>query len=280
MQGMDELRSFNAKRRNASAWVRQQVREAAMRCQVAAEATSEVAKVGAMLLNGQGPTTGGIPPQSKDASIIFQKDNGEEAHNPSVVDSDSNSEMDEFFEFNTNSSSGLQIGSQVGSISGPSSKLEDHLISQLSKSPQDLNSDKHESCPPNPNGFALDNDPMEFDDWEDTINDPAVSPAGGLLRTPSSGSGRQIDVGMDTSSVSSWEFVRDAQTNDVEEEEDDILCGISDAESLNMMLRDCDPFGCNGCSNLVNEFLSLHLSSAASSSSADQVLASSITPTS
>lgn len=244
-----ESRSFGAKRRNATRWVQQQVREAAIACQVAAEAASEVAKLGAgMLLKILEPTT------------------------PSF-DSD-DSETDESFELNNSSSSSAL---QEGPISGPSPMLEDQLISQLSASRQDLNSEKHESCPSDPNGFSLDNDLIGFESCEDGVDGLAGAI---LLRTSSSDSAVLIDMEMDTSSASSWGFVRDAKANDVEEDDDILGAGISDAESLDLMLSDRDPLGCNGCYDLVNEFVSLHVSgSAASSSSTDQVIASSFTAT-
>jgi len=228
---MEELRSFNIERRKAHAWVRQQVRDAATKCQVAAETTSVAAKVCATMLH----------------SLLDPTFKGEEELQDPM-------DTDDFFEFNT--SSGFRMASPEGSITGPSLNLEDE---RMSAPPEDMSSRRHIS------GFSSD-DHVQFDSWEDRID----GPTGELIQA---GSGRQSAVGMETSSTSSWEFVRGAKCSDVEEEEEDILgAGISDAESLNMMLRERDPFGCNDCSYLVNEFLSLSLNCAVSSSSTGQVI--------
>lgn len=90
-------------------------------------------------------------------------------------------------------------------------------------------------------------DDDEFDDWEESVDGRSTS-------------SRQTDyVAKDTSSTTSWEYVKSC--GNVEEEDDILGAGISDAESLAMMLKARDPFGCDGCSHLVNEFISLSLGS-------------------
>ena len=211
---MEELRLFNAKKRNGALWVRQQVRDAAMKCQVAAEATSEATHLGVgMLLKMQNEAPwydhpfvrGRYASDMLRISEIFQKGDGNETDNPLVVDKVSNSETND-----PNSSAGLHAA--------------------------------------DPSGSSLDDQSGDLGDGDKSSS--------AYLRTPSFGSDWQSDMGNDTFSETSWDVVQ-AQTDDAEDENDILGAGVSDAESLDLMLRYRDPCGSSDCSNLINEFLNL-----------------------
>ena len=233
MQIMAEERLYHSRRRSGLLWVRQQVRDAAMKCQVAAEANSEAVKLGAEVLldiyamrgNASQARHHGTSIEGRDASHLLQRDNGGEIHNPVVVDKLGNLEKNELIEQNPNSSPGLYLGKE--------------RIDELES------------------GAASSSGLNESGDMQNDNSPPSA-----YLQTPSLGSGWQSDMGNDTFSESSWGLVQtDDLTNDVEDEDDILAAGISDAESLDMMLRDRDPCGSRDCSSVISEFLSLNSSS-------------------
>lgn len=97
------------------------------------------------------------------------------------------------------------------------------------------------------------------DDCWNIVNQAMIGLPGSRLL----GSHWEVDMGGRTGSESSWEDV--TSQNLVNDGDGDDVLGsqISDAESLDIMLKDLDPFANHQCSQLVNEFLNLQMSSEA-----------------
>ena len=184
----------------------------------------------------------------------------------------SDSEMGEYSdEVNPNSTASLP--DQDGLIDGSSSIPEDRKPLETH---QHWNSELSGCGAGNPDGPSLDllvsldlGDQLDVGESNNPAGNVGESnnPARKLFRTTSFGSSWESDVGNDTSSESSsWVEV-------VDNEADVLGAEFSDAESLDNMLKDLDPFGKRECSPLIDEFLSLNMNSATfSADNSDQVI--------
>lgn len=104
------------------------------------------------------------------------------------------------------------------------------------------------------------------DDYWNIVNRAKVV----LTGSGSLGSHWEVDMGGKTGSESSWEDVTSKNIEMTGEDGDDVLGSqFSEAESLEMMLKDLDPFANHECTQLLNEFLNLQMSSEALSYSTE-----------
>ena len=104
------------------------------------------------------------------------------------------------------------------------------------------------------------------DDYWNIVNQAMIV----LPGSRSLGSHWEVDMGGKTGSESSWEDVTSQNLEMNGGDGDDVLGSqFSEAESLDIMLKDLDPFANHQCSQLVNEFLNLQMSSEALSCSTE-----------
>ncbi|KAG0576827.1 hypothetical protein KC19_5G110800 [Ceratodon purpureus] len=238
-------------RKNGSLWVRQQVNHAAMKCQTAAAAIAEVAEVGARVFVDLYSKPSEVP-----HAFQFKRD---DEPNSDVVENLSDSEMDECSDEVDPDSTPRLPCEQDGLIN---SAIYEEL--KPSATEQYCKSEDFGPGAANLDGLSLDLiNPLDCNQFGIEDLGDNNNPTGTLLRTHSFGSSWQSDVGNDTSSESSWEVVRSQRNESTLEDETDILgAEFSDAESLDVMLRDLDPFGKRDCSPLINDFFSLKMNSA------------------